>query len=358
LRIIATILVYNEADIIGQVLEHLHEHGIDFVVLDNGSTDGSIEIVRASYGRGLLEHRVVKRAFWRLDLDLDYLIEMARRYSPCWILHNDADEFLEPPDAEETLYEGICREDRCGFNVVQFDRFEFCLTEKDHNGSEVDIRKKLRYYYWRSDFVYRAWRYYPGTTHRDTAGHYPIFPTGVKARVSPRKFVMRHYPFRSPEQAIRKVFKERLPRCAPEDRALGRRQYDQYSQFKNDPRFFICNSSTLARHDEDGTWDLARRHAPLSGARSPFDIPTREELFGNWWEKAHYVPHKVLRFVRRRGARNLPPQLAFLALMHLSNALEQNRQLSSIIRQGLLWPLLSSWTAKARRGSIHAKEGL
>ena len=44
MRIIATVPVYNEVDIIGQVLEHLSTQGVDFVVLDGGSHDGSAEI--------------------------------------------------------------------------------------------------------------------------------------------------------------------------------------------------------------------------------------------------------------------------------------------------------------------------
>jgi hypothetical protein len=52
LHVVATVLVYNEADIVGQVLDHLREHGISFVVLDGGSQDGSIEIAQGFKGGG------------------------------------------------------------------------------------------------------------------------------------------------------------------------------------------------------------------------------------------------------------------------------------------------------------------
>ena len=36
-HVVATVRVYNEADIVDQVLGHLSEQGINFVVLDGGS---------------------------------------------------------------------------------------------------------------------------------------------------------------------------------------------------------------------------------------------------------------------------------------------------------------------------------
>jgi len=273
LRIVATIAVYNEADIIGQVLDHLYEQGILFVVLDNGSKDDSIEIVRSYEGKGLLEHRTVRRDHFRWGLDLDCMLEMASRHDADWILRNDADEFLQPPEADETLCAAIAKENDRGVNVIQFDNFEFCLTEKDYNSNEPDIRKKLRFYTWSDDFRYKAWKYYLGTTDRESGGHYPFFPGGIKARIGPRKFVMRHYRFRSPDQALRKVFKERLPRHDPEERARG--WHWHYDHFKEDPEFFILDSKRLSRY-ENGVWDMARRFDWYPNWR----YPTREELFG------------------------------------------------------------------------------
>ena len=130
LRVVATVLVYNEADIVGQVLDHLHEHGVSFVVLDGGSEDGSIEIAQAFTGKGLLEHKVVRRSVWKYREDLDCLIQMAARHSPDWVVYNDADEFLEPREPGRTLYEAIARENQLGFNIIQFDQFRFLSNRK------------------------------------------------------------------------------------------------------------------------------------------------------------------------------------------------------------------------------------
>ena len=296
LRIIATVPVYNEADIIGQVLGHLHEQGILFVVLDGGSQDGSIEIAQGFRGKGLLEHRIVRRDFLRLREDLDCLIEMASAYFPDWILKNDADEFLESREQGRTLFDAIAAEDQLGFNITQFDNFEFCLTEMDSSSSEPDIRKRLRFYTWSDDFQYKAWKYVPGATYRETGGHYPLLPRGTKPKVSPRKLVMRHYRFRSPEQAVRRVFKERLPRYSPEERANG--WHAHYDHFKEDPQFFILASDMLSRYDEDCRWDLTRRFDWYNGSR----YPTSEALFSGELRK---LVSASLRIVREEGIRSL-----------------------------------------------------
>ena len=272
LRVIATVMVYNEADVIGQLLKHLDRQGIYFVVLDGGSEDGSIEIVQQYRGLRLLEHRIVRRDSFSLKKDLECSLEMARKYHPDWILRNDADEFLESA-AGGTLAQEIANEDHRGYNLIQFNNFEFCLTERELNNRENNVRKKLRFYTYSDDFRYRAWKCNPAVSDHNSGGHYPSYPAGIKVKVSPRKFVMRHYRFRSVQGAMDKVFKNRLPRFAPEERARG--WHVHYDHFKKDPRFLILDSGKLSRYDEDGRWDLTKRHEwypNLAFAR-------REELF-------------------------------------------------------------------------------
>ena len=272
MRIIATVPVYNEVDIIGQVLEHLSMQGVDFVVLDGGSHDGSAEIARGFAGKGLLELKILKRNHFQLKENLDVLLKMAIRYRPDWIIRNDADEFFEGPVAGQSLGEAIAKRDQFGSNLVQFDNFEFCLTEKDCDSAEVDIRKKLRFYTWSDDFRYKAWKYYAGTEDRESGGHYPIFPRGVKAKLSDTKFVLRHYRFRSPEQALRKVFRDRLPRFSPEERS-SKLWHVQYDHFKTAPaRFFVLNSDELAC--VDGKWDTTPRYSWYPGDH----FHSREEI--------------------------------------------------------------------------------
>ena len=81
------------------------------------------------------------------------------------------------------LKEAISKADNEGYNLIQFDRFDFFMTDND-NESAKEIRKKLTYYSYQDDFVYRAWKYFPGIIANYMSGHYPIFPVGHQYKIS------------------------------------------------------------------------------------------------------------------------------------------------------------------------------
>src|ERR1035438_9161546 len=56
-RVVALVCVYNEADLVAAALEKLSTEGVEILVLDNWSTDGTWEIARSLLGRGVLDVR-------------------------------------------------------------------------------------------------------------------------------------------------------------------------------------------------------------------------------------------------------------------------------------------------------------
>src|SRR5213592_4254980 len=98
MRLVMTLLVRNEADIVDAHLAfHLHA-GVDFVIAtDTGSDDGTIEILE-SYAREGLLHVIH-------DSDPEFLqtevvTQMARLaatgFAADWVINSDADEFWCP----------------------------------------------------------------------------------------------------------------------------------------------------------------------------------------------------------------------------------------------------------------------
>jgi len=276
MRIVGMVPVYNEADIIGQVIEHLIAQGIEVVILDNASYDGSYEISSGFLGKGLLaiERQATAKHQWAYFLQRLY--SMALQHSPDWVLISGADEFLESPYRELDLKSAIEREASEGYNVIQFNHFEFWPTEKDWDSLERDVRKRIKYYTFNDNFQFRCWRVFPGISVAEGGSHYPNFPRGQPVCLSPTKFVLQHYPIRSYEQGLRKVFRDRLPRYAPEEKRKGWGIH--YDHFKEEREFFIIDSNKLTRYNDDGNWNLTRTFDGSFGAVKPTSIEDPSSL--------------------------------------------------------------------------------
>jgi glycosyl transferase family 2 len=98
-RLVMTLLVRDEIDVVRQHIDFHLRHGVDFVIAtDNGSTDGTHETLEAFAHQGTLrlidetgtdyaQHRWVSR-----------MATLAREeYGADWILNSDADEFWFTP---------------------------------------------------------------------------------------------------------------------------------------------------------------------------------------------------------------------------------------------------------------------
>lgn len=111
MRIVATLMVRDEVDIVAAMLEHHLDQGIDLVVAtDNGSTDGTADVLRAYAELGVVElfHDPVHR-----KQQGETVTRMARRaasvHGADWVVNADADEFFVPVDRTTTLR--ACLED-------------------------------------------------------------------------------------------------------------------------------------------------------------------------------------------------------------------------------------------------------
>ena len=115
----------------------------------------------------------------------------------------------------------------------------------------------MRYYSWHDRWRFRAWKHRPGIRIQPSGGHLPIFPREIPVRLSPTRFMIRHYSIRSYEHGRKKAFQERLKRYSDFDKKFfGLKRYEA---FQDSERYFVIDPGMLTRYDEDGRWNFERK---------------------------------------------------------------------------------------------------
>lgn len=109
MRLIATLMVRDEVDVIAAMVEHHLAQGIDLIIAtDNGSVDGTAEVLEtyAASGRLELHHDPVHR-----KQQGAVVTGMARRartvHRADWVINLDADEWLVPLDRSLTVRDAL-----------------------------------------------------------------------------------------------------------------------------------------------------------------------------------------------------------------------------------------------------------
>lgn len=274
MKIIGMIPVYNDDDIIKEIIEYYLSQGLDLVILDNGSSDKTYEICKSFLGKGVLKlitfHTSNYISKW--DSILRTLYDIALEQTPDWIVKIDSDEFLESGLEGLNLRDAIIQVDNEGCNFIQFDRFDFFMTD-DNNESSKSIKKKLPYYSYHGDYLYRAWKYYPGVRVEAFAFvHFPTFPDEIKYKIYPRKFVMRHYPFRTREQTEKKIA-DRIRGTDYKKTKQGLNMH--YKNLVEQNCSQKIDHNILTKYEEDGKWDYEIKFQPYM-----HDKPLKkEEIF-------------------------------------------------------------------------------
>jgi len=199
------IIVRNEEDIIEEGIEHLLSQGLELVVLDGGSTDGTYEKCKKFAERGLIKLEIFKTKTFdhHEGLIRRAVYDMALALKPDWIIRIDADEFLESGINGMTLKDAITQVDAEGYNLIQFNWFDFCMTDDDNEDAK-SVKEKFPYYTYSSDFKYSAWKFSLGID-VEWSPHLPVFPEEITYKIYPKKFPIRHYPYRSKEQVEKKI---------------------------------------------------------------------------------------------------------------------------------------------------------
>ena len=267
--VVALVAAYNEADVIGWVVRDLIAQGAAVYVLDDASTDGTVEALQPLLGRGVLGVERLAASdppVFSLARIMRRKEALARELDAAWFINADADEFRESPWRDCDLAGAIARVDALGYNAIDFELLNFWPTHDDFRAGDDPRRAFTRYQ--RGDdwdrVQIRCWKNLGVPVDLATsAGHDVGFPG---RRVFPLRFLLRHYPIRGQAHGERKVLRERQPRFDAAER--GRGWHVQYEALGAGGRS-LRDPATLTPYDADAVrLDLVLRHRGMEELES------------------------------------------------------------------------------------------
>jgi hypothetical protein len=250
-RVLAVVTAYNERDVIVQNVGRLLDGGIEVHVLDNWSTDGTLDLLEAVFGERVCCERFPAAGpspTYDWAAILDRVEAITREHPADWAIHQDADEIRESPwpgvGLRDALYQVLC----AGFNCVDHTVLNFRpIDDSFEDGADLEASFPwCEFPAHQSDFMQlKAWSA-PGEAVGLAldGGHQVRFPA---RRIFPYKFLLRHYPIRSQRHGERKVLRERQSRWNPQERARGWHvHYDGYDHSSS----FLWDRAGLLRFDD------------------------------------------------------------------------------------------------------------
>ena len=253
---LALIASYNEIDILPQVVAQFVADGIAVRVLDHWSTDGTFERICALAKQ--TEMVTISRfppqgrqAHFALAPQLREKTRIAALHPGRWIIHADSDQVRCSPWGNVSFRRGLFIADRMGFNAIDYTVCEFRPVRGDLAPGE-DLKTAMPYFAFGNQphhfLQIDTWRQGADVVELERAGGHCVSFAGQK--VFPYNFILKHFPFRGPEHARRKIFGERLPRFSPQERAHG--WHYHYDHFKYQDRF-LWPEDALLKFDELNT---------------------------------------------------------------------------------------------------------
>jgi Glycosyl transferase family 2 len=134
MKLAMALMVRDEVDVIEDNLRFHRAQGVDFfIVLDNGSTDGTLKILESYERAGILSVVSMRGSLLKvLRNGTTQIGRMAHEMGADWVIHNDADEFWWPVTGSNLKESLAAVPER--FGMVLAPRTEF-LPRPDGRGS-------------------------------------------------------------------------------------------------------------------------------------------------------------------------------------------------------------------------------
>jgi len=238
MRIVAIITTYNESRYVSTCLEHYRQQGVEVYLLDNESTDETVDLARQFKNDNLIAiENVPRKGFKSWKEMLQRKETLADELAADWLMHADIDEIRVPETGYKTLLDAVTNIDAQGFNAINFIEYTFIPTKESPDHDHSEFMHSMKWYYpflpkypnrlnlwkkqskgWRG--VRSAWHELiqhrrilgPSVDLHSSGGHQVRFPD---LKMYPNDFKMKHYIFLSRQHLERKYVKIKYDPNAP-----------------------------------------------------------------------------------------------------------------------------------------------
>lgn len=148
MRIVAILASYNEGRFMRACMEHYLQQGIYVYLLDNESTDNTLDIAREYLSKNLIGLETIPRGgMYQWNKILLRKEDVADEIDADWLMHADPDEIRVAPHSHQTLAQAIEQVDREGYNAINFMEYTFLPTHESDNHDNENFQKTMRWYY-------------------------------------------------------------------------------------------------------------------------------------------------------------------------------------------------------------------
>jgi hypothetical protein len=189
-------MVKDEADVIAGTLRHLADEGLELIVADNGSTDGTRDLLADLAHELPLDVLDDPDPAYYQSEKITRLADLAGARGATWVVPFDADELWLAPDRLSVVLAAL----PSGFNVARARLYNHFPTAIDPAGTDP-----FRTIEWRQSepgaLPKFAFRYRPGIVVHQ--GNHGVTIPGTQRETFGLE--VRHFPCRSAEQFVRKA---------------------------------------------------------------------------------------------------------------------------------------------------------